>query len=148
LKIADLIPAAAIVHRLEGPSAGAVVAELAGVLGRVHGLDAAAVREALLEREQLGSTAIGNGVAAPHARLKGAPVAGALGILPRGVDFGAADGRPVRIVVAFVSPAQGPAHLKALAAVAQTFADAPLRQALLDAKDAAEIHDLLSRAGG
>lgn len=148
LKIVDLVPAAGVVFRLTADDAVGVVDELAAALARVHSLDASRVRTVLQEREQLGSTAIGNGIAAPHARMEVAHTVGILGVAERGIDFGAADGEPVRLFVAFVSPRQGAAHLKALAAVAQTLGDAKMREALLHAKSAAELHQLLARTSG
>ena len=83
--------------------------------------DAGSLRSALLAREALGSTAIGGGIAIPHCRLPGfAPPFIALGVARQAVDFGAADGQPVRfffLVVARELP-RG-AHLVALRAIAR-----------------------------
>lgn len=87
--------------------------------GRVD--DADELYERLSEREELGSTGLGNGVAIPHCKLDGIDeVVMAIGICQRKVDFGAVDGKPVDVFFLIVSPEKRPAeHLKALAAVSR-----------------------------
>jgi PTS system nitrogen regulatory IIA component len=148
LKLIDFIPASAVVHRLSASDAAGAIRELAAALGRAHALDAGAVETLLLAREQLGSTALGHGIAAPHGRMDVARTMGALGLSEKGVDFAATDGIKARIVVAFVSPRQAGGDLRALAVVAQTFADPTLRQELLESASAADVHRLLSSSRG
>jgi PTS system nitrogen regulatory IIA component len=144
VKLADFVPEDAIVLRLAAASAADAVRALAAVLARAHGLDAAQVETALLERERLGSTAIGHETAVPHGKLPVRDVAGALGLSETGIDFAAPDGAPVRIVVALVAPVQGGAHLRALACVGEAVADPLLRKRLLEARSAAEVRRLLA----
>jgi nitrogen PTS system EIIA component len=75
----------------------------------------------LLEREQLGSTGIGQGIAIPHCKISGLKKGiVAVAIAPQGVDFGAADGAPVRLFFLVVSPSESPAeHLQILAAISR-----------------------------
>lgn len=75
--------------------------------------------ELLLQREELGSTALGRGVAVPHCKMAGLGRSVlAVATCPEGVDFQAEDGKPARLVFLLVSPASSPAdHLRALAAV-------------------------------
>jgi PTS system nitrogen regulatory IIA component len=75
----------------------------------------------LRERERLGSTAIGAGVAIPHCKLDGlTKVVVAVGVSRRGVDFGAADGAPVRLFFLVASPSRSPGeHLQCLAAISK-----------------------------
>lgn len=75
----------------------------------------------LWEREQLGSTGIGSGVAIPHCKIAGLrEEIVAVALLPQGVDFGAADGTPVRLVFVVLSPADAPArHLQVLASISR-----------------------------
>ena len=75
----------------------------------------------LWDREQLGSTAIGSGVAIPHCKLAGLDrVVLAVGILTEGIDFGAEDEQPVRVFFCIVSPEDSPAaHLQCLAAISK-----------------------------
>jgi nitrogen PTS system EIIA component len=103
----------------DGP---AVLRELAeGVAARGAVREAETLFQRLWEREQLGSTAIGHGVAIPHCKLNGLPrVLVAIGISRRGVDFGATDGQPVRLFFLVASPSQSPAeHLQSLAAISK-----------------------------
>jgi mannitol/fructose-specific phosphotransferase system IIA component (Ntr-type) len=83
--------------------------------------DAAALFRALWEREQLGSTAIGHGVALPHCKLKGLEQAVvAVGVVHPGIDFGSPDGAPVAVFFLVLSPAENPAeHLQVLARVSR-----------------------------
>ena len=83
--------------------------------------DAETLFQRLWEREQLGSTAIGHGVAIPHCKLNGLPrVLVAVGISRGGVDFGATDGKPVRLFFLVASPSRSPAeHLQSLAAISK-----------------------------
>ena len=99
-----------------------VLRELAGRLAQAGVVsDPEALFERLWEREQLGSTAIGRGIAIPHCKLDGlAHVVLAVGLAPDGVDFGAADGQPVRLFFVVVSPSRSPAeHLQSLAAISR-----------------------------
>jgi PTS system nitrogen regulatory IIA component len=113
--------------------------------------DAADLLGRLREREQLGSTAIGGGVAIPHCKL-GTSAAGrgvlAVGIARAGVPFGAADGKPVRLFFLVVSPSDAPAdHLQTLAAISRWVkADRHVEQVLeLDRPEA--IFEVLREAG-
>lgn len=121
--------------------------------GRIAGSglvdDAEALFHKLWEREQLGSTAIGGGIAIPHCkvdRLKSGVVA--LGRAEEGVDFGAADGQPVRLFFLVVSPSQSPAeHLQILAAISRWIKVDGRVRALLEQPDAAALYDYIQREG-
>jgi PTS system nitrogen regulatory IIA component len=144
LELIDFVPAAAIVFRLGASDATGVIRELASALARAHGLDRELIEALLLDREHLGSTALGPEVAAPHARMEVARAMGALGLSEKGIEFGAPDGDPVRIVVAFVAPREGGGDLRVLDVVSRAFADPALRKKLFEVASAAEIHELLS----
>jgi nitrogen PTS system EIIA component len=105
--------------------------------------------ERLWEREQLGSTAIGRGIAIPHCKLDGLPrVLVAVGLAPLGVDFGAADGQPVRLFFVVVSPSRSPAeHLQSLAAISRWVKSDGRVERLLQAERPSEVVELL-RGGG
>jgi PTS system nitrogen regulatory IIA component len=103
----------------------------------------------LWEREQLGSTGIGQGVAIPHCKLKG-PRHGvvAIGRVPEGVDFGAVDGQPVKVFFLVVSPAESPAeHLQILAAISRWIKADHNAAKLLALRDPAQVYDLLREDG-
>ncbi|MGR3290457.1 MAG: PTS sugar transporter subunit IIA [Paracoccaceae bacterium] len=110
------------------------------------GLDQEATVEALLERENLGPTGVGNGVALPHARLAGLDqVAGAFLRLEKPLDFDAADRQPVDLVFALFAPKNaGVEHLKALALVSRTMRDSAVCAKLRANTDPAALHAILT----
>jgi PTS system nitrogen regulatory IIA component len=111
--------------------------------------DAGVLFDKLWEREQLGSTAIGGGIAIPHCkveRLKSGVVS--LGRVLEGVDFGAADGQPVRLFFLVISPSQSPAeHLQILAAISRWIKGGSRVEALLEQPDADALFEFLQREG-
>ena len=111
-------------------------------------LDAAQVLESIDERERLGSTGFGRGVAMPHARFPGIkrPIAAMLR-LTHPVDFKAADGMPVDLVFGLLSPDDsGAMHLHALAELSRLVRDERVHDALIEAPDAEAIYGLLTNA--
>jgi PTS system nitrogen regulatory IIA component len=103
-----------------------------------------AVREALEEREGLASTAIGDGVAVPHGKVRGVPELTALLMtIPAGVEFDAPDGRPVEVVLALLAPPTAPDPLKALAKLSRVLRDGSFRRKLLAAPGPTEAYDLI-----
>ena len=103
----------------------------------------------LWEREQLGSTGIGAGIAIPHCKLQGlAHGIVAVGLVPEGVDFGAPDGQPVKVLFLVVSPSGAPAeHLQILAAISRWVRADPHADRILALRDAGEVYDLLRDEG-
>ncbi|HEY0510936.1 MAG TPA: PTS sugar transporter subunit IIA [Thermoanaerobaculia bacterium] len=99
----------------------------------------------LWEREQLGSTGIGAGVAIPHCKLAGLKHGVvAVGLAPQGVDFGAVDGRRVRVFFLVVSPSEAPAeHLQILAALSRWIKTDQHTEKLLALRDPGAVYDLL-----
>lgn len=125
-----------------------VLAQLSDLFAENYDLDASTILEGLEEREKLGSTGFGHGVAIPHARIEGLkrPVA-ALLKLEQPVEFGAADGMPVDIAFGLLSPPQaGAAHLHALAAISRLLRDDAIHEALSEAPDAEALYALLTNA--
>ena len=123
-----------------------VLGELAQRFARVYGLDGELVLESMEERERLGSTGFGRGVAIPHARIPGLrrPVCAVLR-LATPVSFDAADGLPVDIAFGLLSPDQsGAAHLHALAAISRMLRDDRLRDRLSEAENEEAIYALLA----
>lgn len=110
-----------------------------------NGIARAAVFNALLAREKLGSTGLGVGVAIPHGRIKGLKETIATFIRTReGVPFEAPDGEPVRLVFAMLIPEHATeAHLILLSELAQAFSDDALRAALSQEPDNKRVHQLL-----
>ncbi len=144
-------------HFLLDPSAVEIVSAtnkqsileiLARRFAESYALDADLVLERLQERENLGSTGFGRGVAIPHARVDGVrrPVT-ALLKLAEPVDFAAADGMPVDLVFGLVSPeASGVGHLHALAAISRLVRDERVHDALSEAPDTEALFGLLANA--
>ncbi|MBZ8117806.1 PTS sugar transporter subunit IIA [Roseovarius sp. LXJ103] len=122
--------------------------ELGDISESAYGLPAARAVEALLEREALGPTGVGNGVALPHARLDGlGEVVGALILLERPIDFDAVDRQPVDLAFALFAPLEaGVEHLKALALVSRTLRDSDLCAKLRANPDAGTIYTILTEA--
>jgi len=104
----------------------------------------------LLEREQLGSTGIGSGIAIPHCKIKGLKQGIVAVALARdGVSFGAADGVPVRLFFLVVSPSESPAeHLQILAAISRWVKTDRHAERLLELADKEAIGELLRGEGG
>ncbi|MEL6825564.1 MAG: PTS sugar transporter subunit IIA [Pseudomonadota bacterium] len=122
-----------------------VLSTLAKAIGEKHGIDGRDIFDAVIERENLGSTSVGEGVAIPHARIPElkAPV-GAFVRLVDGVDFDAIDGRPCDLIFMLLAPiAAGADHLRALAQVSRAFRNADLRDKLRAASDVDAIRDLV-----
>ena len=122
-----------------------VLDALAQRFAAVYAIDRAEVLDRLEERERLGSTGFGRGVATPHARIGGIaqPIAAFLR-LEAPVGFEAADAMPVRLVFGLLSPEQGgAAHLQALAAISRMMRDERMRIALEAAPDTEALYGLL-----
>lgn len=122
-----------------------ILENLADCFATVYSLDRDHVLERIEDRERLGSTGFGRGVAIPHARLDdlARPVA-AFFRLEKPVDFDAADGMPVDCVFGLLSPSQaGAAHLQALAAISRLMRDERMHERLLNAPDTDAIYALL-----
>lgn len=109
-------------------------------------LDEYAAFQSLTEREKLGSTGIGHGVALPHGRLKGLGKAiGAFAILENELDFDAIDQQPVKMIFALLVPENAnEEHLQILSKLASIFNSEHLRDRLLEARDDNEIYRCLT----
>lgn len=111
-----------------------------------YGLDAERAVEALMERESLGPTGVGHGVALPHCRVADLDaIHGVFLLLEKPIDFGAIDRQPVDIAFALFAPEEaGVDHLKALALVSRTLRDQTLCSKLRANHDAATLHTILT----
>jgi PTS system nitrogen regulatory IIA component len=139
-----LLPDAVGTIRADGKAA--ILAQLAARFASVYGLDRAIVLARIEEREKLGSTGFGRGVAIPHARLAdlATPVAVFLR-LKSPVVFDAADDMPVDLVFGLLSPEKaGAAHLHALAAISRMMRDDRMHDALSHALSDEALFALLS----
>ena len=111
-------------------------------------LDEDAIYRSLLERERLGSTGIGSGVAIPHCRVPGCTrITGVLLKLSDSIDFDAIDGKPVDLIFALIVPEeQNDNHLKALAVIAELLQNDASREQLRGATSSQELYDLATSA--
>ena len=118
---------------------------LAGALAERTRLDARDIFDAVMERERLGSTGVGEGVAIPHARIEKLPhPIGGFVRLEKGVDFDAVDDRPCDLIFMLIAPVgSGADHLRALAQVSRTLRQPDLREALRKAESAVAMRAIL-----
>jgi PTS system nitrogen regulatory IIA component len=134
--LGDLLLPTAIVPRARWQGRKQVLAEMSGVMARALGLDPREVHEAVQERERLGSTGVGEGVAIPHARIESLtrPVGGFARLLEP-ADFEAIDERPADLIFMLLAPTDaGADHLRALARAARVFRQERIRAALRQAQ--------------
>ena len=140
----SLLPDA--VGTIRAADKAAILGQLAQRFAVVYGLDQADVLARITEREALGSTGFGRGVAIPHARIAGLPRPVAVFLrLEKAVAFDAADDLPVDMIFGLLSPEQaGAAHLHALAAISRLMRDDAMHGALAQAPGPEAIYGLLS----
>jgi len=146
MEMEEIITPAQVVGRLKATSKKQVLQDLARRAAGFTGLDSRTIFDALLERERLGSTGVGNGIAIPHGKLGG--VKSLLGIFARldqPVDFDAIDEQPVDLVFLLLAPeTAGADHLKALARVSRLLRDRPTCEKLRGADQADALYALLT----
>jgi len=148
MKIVDILDPAAIVPEMRALTKPEALQELAGALARLHPeIDERRLMEVLLEREELGSTAIGEGIAIPHGKLSGVTsVAAAFGRSPRGIDFDSLDGSPTRLFFLLVAPEDSAGiHLKALARISRLLKDKGFRDRLLAGTTPEELYATITQ---
>ncbi|MHA6326975.1 PTS sugar transporter subunit IIA [Roseivivax sp. CAU 1753] len=122
--------------------------DLSEVVESVYDIDAPRVVEALMERESLGCTGVGHGVALPHARLAGIDeVKGVFLLLEKPMDFDSVDRQPVDVIFALFAPEEaGVEHLKALALVSRTLRDPAFCTKLRANPDPSKLYTILTES--
>jgi len=146
MKITDFLSPQAVIPELSARSKAEVLQELANTRQQAEpGLRGKDLVSVLAERERLGSTGIGEGVAIPHGKVTGmGRLQAVFGLSRAGVDFEAIDGRPTHLFFALVAPENSAGvHLKALARISRLFKNPAFRAAILSASDAHAIYDLI-----
>lgn len=143
----DLLSADAVLPNLRATNKKQVLQELSERAARISGLPEREIFDALLQRERLGSTGVGGGVAIPHGKLtRAARIFGVFARLEKPIDFEALDGAPVDLVFMLVAPeSSGADHLKALARIARVLRDATQVATLRAARDAAGLYSVLTQ---
>ena len=146
MQIAEILSPAAVRTLGQVVSKKRLFHEAAELAALVYGVDAAKALDALQERESLGTTGVGQGVALPHAQLHGLEgVAGVFLRLEKPLDFDAVDRQPVDLVFARLAPkSTGVDHLKALALVSRRLREPDLRERLRANSDPVALHALLT----
>jgi PTS system nitrogen regulatory IIA component len=143
----DLLVPGSVLPALKVNGKKQAVQELAARAAAVTGLPERDVFDAVLQRERLGSTGIGAGIAIPHCKLpKVAKLHGVFARLDKPIDFDALDGEPVDLIFLLVAPeAAGADHLKALARMARLLRDPAITAKLRAMRDADGIFALLTQ---
>ncbi|KGJ04335.1 PTS lactose transporter subunit IIC [Paracoccus halophilus] len=150
MQISDILSPAAVRTMSQITSKKRLFQEIAEQARAVYGVDSIQTLDALQERESLGPTGVGHGVALPHARLHGLDrVVGLFLRLEKPLDFDAVDRQPVDLIFALLAPKNaGVDHLKALALVSRTLRDQDLRNKLRANEEAVTLHTILAAAPG
>lgn len=148
MQLADFLDCDAIKTALPGGNKRSLMKQLAELAAQRIGVGSAVILAGLNEREQLGSTGFGQGVAIPHAKIEGlGQIYGLFARLAEPVDYKAIDGRPVDLVFLLLSPPDvGAEHLKALAAISRVTRDAANLERLRGARSRDALAALLMGA--
>jgi PTS system nitrogen regulatory IIA component len=150
MPLTDLVVPQAVVPALRVNSKKQALQELAARAAAMSGRSDREIFEVLMQRERLGSTGIGSGIAIPHGKLaKLDRLFGVFARLERPVDFEALDGQPVDLMFLLLAPeAAGADHLKALARVARLLRDPEVARKLRESRDAEALYAVLTNSPG
>lgn len=148
MEIEDLLTPTGVIARLRATSKKQVLQELAKRASESTGLSERQIFEVLLERERLGTTGVGNGIAIPHGKLPGLKqLFGMFARLEQPVEFDSIDEQPVDLIFLLLAPeAAGADHLKALARVSRLLRDRSVCEKLRGANQADAIYALLTQS--
>jgi len=146
MPLTDLVAPNAIIPALKVNGKKQAIQELAARAAKLTGQNERQIFDTLMQREKLGSTGVGNGIAIPHGKLpKLNKLFGLFARLERPVDFEALDGQPVDLIFLLLAPeGAGADHLKALARVARLLRDSEIARKLRDSRDAEAIYAVLA----
>ena len=146
MEIADLIAPKNVVAQLRVSSKKQALQELAKRAAAMTGINDRAIYDVLVERERLGTTGIGNGIAIPHGKLRGlARLCGIFARLERPIPFEAIDDQPVDLIFVLLAPEDaGADHLKALARVSRLLRDRMMCEKLRGTNNADALYALLT----
>ncbi|MBU2549902.1 MAG: PTS sugar transporter subunit IIA [Proteobacteria bacterium] len=146
MKLLDILKPTAVIPELKGKHKKEVLEELCHVVAESEKLKPEPLLNVLLEREKLGSTGIGDGIAIPHGKCRDCrKLTIACGRSLEGVDFDSMDGKPTQLFFLLVAPEDSAGiHLKALAKISRLLKDSGFRQKFMAARDAREMYELIS----
>jgi PTS system nitrogen regulatory IIA component len=146
MKLLDIVSPGGVVDNLRAETKEGVLREMSEVVAAsIPSLSAQSLTSILMDRESLGSTGIGDGVAIPHGKVPGLTcLAAVIGRSRTGVQFHSLDGKPAHLFFLVVAPEQSAGmHLKALARISRLLKDTRFRRSLLDARDADDLRRIL-----
>lgn len=146
MEISDLLTPSAVVAHLRATSKKQALQELARKAAEVTGESERAIFEVLLERERLGTTGVGNGVAIPHGKLPGLKrLYGVFARVEKPLDFEAIDEQPVDLIFLLLAPdGAGADHLKALARVSRLLRDRKMCEKLRGSETTDALYAVLT----
>ena len=146
MPLTDIVAPNAIIPALKANNKKQAIQELSAQAAKLTGLNERTILEVLQQRERLGSTAVGSGVAIPHGKLpKLDKIFGLFARLDRPIDFEAMDGQPVDLMFLLLAPeGAGADHLKALARIARLLRDQDIAKKLRASRDAQAIYSVLA----
>ncbi|MBB4348889.1 MULTISPECIES: PTS IIA-like nitrogen regulatory protein PtsN [Rhizobiaceae] len=146
MALADLLHQDAIIPALKATSKKQLLQELATKAAKLTGVSEREIFDVILQRERLGSTGVGHGIAIPHGKLNGiSSISGIFARLESPVDFEALDDEPVDLVFLLLAPeGAGADHLKALSRIARVLRDQDLAAKLRQTDSASAIYAFLN----
>ncbi len=147
MPLTDLVAPNAVIPALKVNGKKQAIQELSARAAALTGQSERLIAETLMQREKLGSTGVGNGIAIPHGKLaKLEKLVGLFARLERGVDFESLDGQPVDLIFLLLAPeGAGADHLKALARVARLLREAEVVTRLRETRDADAMYAILAQ---
>ncbi len=148
MPLSDLITPEAVIPTLRASSKKQALQELAERASALSGIPAREIFDVVLQRERLGSTGVGNGIAIPHGKIaKVKQIFGVFARLERPIDFEAQDSAPVDLIFLLIAPeSAGADHLKALSRIARSLRDPAFTAMLRASKDPSALYLMLTQA--
>ena len=146
MELSDILAKESVVACARVSSKRQLLQLLADQAAAPAGTSAQEIFDTLLEREQLGSTGLGNGIAIPHGKIAGLKgVTAVFARLDRPIDFDAVDDQPVDLAIMLLAPmGAGADHLKALSRVARVLREDKIVEELRSTRDAAKLYEVLT----
>ena len=147
MKILDILKKEAIIADLNATDKKGVLEELMAPVAEISGVNCEEMVRVLLERERLGSTGIGGGIAIPHGKSKSLEtLLMGFGRSRRGVDFDAMDGRPAYLFFLLLAPEDSTdVHLKMLARISRLLKNSVFKERLMNADDWRELYNIITK---
>ena len=145
MKLLEFLPKEAVLADLKAQDKESVLEELAGPVAAVAGVQLHELVKVLMEREEMGTTGIGNGIGIPHGKMQHLKsfVIG-FGLSRKGIDFESIDARPANIFFLLAAPDNSPElHLKILARISKILQNDVFREKLLQARDSDAIYSVI-----